>query len=107
MRVYIQRFDAQLVRFMRFLTDGFIKTLVGKVFLGLALVGPLTFIPTVWIAFTAENIDALRTLTWPMMVVVNFAVLAGLCHNGDWRTRLSLVMWIVLTFLVWLATIIR
>ena len=103
----IQKFDDLVVNFVKFMTAGFIHTKAGKLFLGLALVGPLTFIPTVWVAWTAVNIDSLRTLTWPLMVLVNIAVLVGLCYSGDWRLRLSIVLWIALMTLVWLATVFR
>ena len=104
---FIQKIDDYLVRVLKAATHTFIHTRRGKAFLWLALVGPLTFIPTVWQAWTAENIDALRTFTWPMLAVVNCSVLVGLCYNGDWRLRFSLVAWIILTLLVWLAAIIR
>lgn len=103
----IQRFDELLVSFIKALTSRFIDTKLGQLFLSLSMVGPLTFIPTVWEAWFAPNIDALRTLTWPMMVIINFSVLVALCYNGDWRTRLSLVMWTILMFLVWMATVFR
>jgi hypothetical protein len=89
------------------ITGNFIKTKAGQWFLALSLVGPFTFLPTVWAAWTAPNIDALRTFTWPMMVVVNTSVLISVCHNGDWRVRLSLILWIILMALTWIATIVR
>lgn len=104
---YIQRFDELLVGSIKALTERFVHTKLGKLFLGLSMVGPLTFIPTVWAAWFAPNIDILRTSTWPMMVIINLSVLVAVCHNGDWRVRFSLVMWIVLMFLIWLATIVR
>ena len=103
----IQRFDELLVSFIKALTAPFINTRLGQLFLSLSMVGPLTFIPTAWEAWFAPNIDALRTLTWPMMVIINISVLVAVCYNGDWRVRLSLVMWIILMFLVWLATVFR
>ena len=89
------------------LTRGFIETKLGQLFLDLSLLGPVTFVPTVWKAWTTPNIDALRTLTWPTMAVVNIAVFISVCHNGDWRVRLSMVLWIILMLLTWLATIFR
>jgi len=103
----ILRFDAWLVATVTRSTEKFIHTKWGQLFLSLSMVGPLTFIPTVWQAWTAENIDALRTMTWPSMVAINLSVLVAVCYNGDWRVRLSLLMWILLAFLVWLATILR
>jgi hypothetical protein len=67
------------------LTEEFIKTKAGQLFLSLSLIGPVSFLPTVWGAWTAPNIDALRTLTWPMMLVVNTSVFISICHKGDWR----------------------
>jgi hypothetical protein len=103
----IQMFDELLVSFIKTLAGNFINTKPGKIFLSLVLVGPLTFIQTAWEAWFAPNIDALRTLTWPMLVIINLSVLVALCYNGDWRTRLSMVMWIILMLLVWLATVFR
>jgi hypothetical protein len=88
-------------------TKSFIETRFGQGFLSLAIVGPLTFIPTVYGAWTADNIDALRTITWPMMTVVNISVFVGVCHCGDWRMRLSVILWTLISLLVWLATIVR
>ena len=104
---FIRKLDELLISLVKTLTRRFIDTRLGQLFLSLSLVGPLTFIPTVWEAWFAPNIDALRTLTWPMLVVVNISVLVALCYNGDWRVRLSIVMWTVLMFLVWLATVFR
>ena len=104
----IKTLDELFVDFVRAYTTRFIKSKLGQMFLSLTMVGPLTFIPQVWTAFTAENIDSLRTLTWPFMVVVNSSVLIGMCHyGGDWRLRLSMVMWIMVMALIWLATIFR
>ena len=99
----MDRFAARVAK----LTNSFIQTKTGQLFLALSLVGPVTFLPTVWEAWTAPNIDALRTLTWPMMVVVNTSVFISVCHNGDWRVRLSLILWIILMALTWAATIFR
>lgn len=103
----IQKYDSLLVSFIKATTSRFIETRLGKLFLGLPLVGPLTLIPTVWEAWFASNIDALRTLTWPTMMIVNFSVLVALCYNGDWRIRLSMVMWNLVIFPVFLATVFR
>lgn len=88
-------------------TQSFVETWLGKCFLSLIVVGPLTFIPTVYGAWTADNIDALRTVTWPMMTIVNISVFLGVCHCGDWRMRLSVILWTLVSLLVWLATIVR
>ncbi len=88
-------------------TSCFVQTKVGKLFLSIVLVGPLTFIPTVYEAWTAPNIDAFRTLTWPLMILVNSAGWLAVIHNGDWRMRLAMFFWIVSMVAVWLATIVR
>ena len=103
----IRRFDDILVSTVKILTVRFINTKLGQVFLSLSILGPLTFIPMVWEAYFAPDIEALRTLTWPMLVIINVSVLTALCYNGDWRIRLSMVMWIILMFLMWLATVLR
>jgi hypothetical protein len=88
-------------------TRPFVETLPGKIFLSFVLLGPLTFIPTIHQAWTAENIDALRTWTWPLMILINLSALLGLIHNGDWRMRFVMVIWIVTMAAVWLATLVR
>lgn len=88
-------------------TKPFVETILGKFFLSLVLLGPLTFIPTIHQAWTAENIDALRTWTWPLMTFINLSALLGLVHNGDWRMRFVMVMWVIVMAAVWLATLVR
>ncbi len=88
-------------------TKGFVSTRHGKIFLALVMLGPITFLPTVYQAWTAENIDSLRTSTWPLMVVVNCSATLGVIHNGDWRMRLVMVIWIVMMLALWIATIVR
>lgn len=85
----------------------FVQTKIGKAFLGFVLVGPATFIPTVYMAWTAENIDPLRTLTWPLMIVVNISASLAVVHNGDWRMRLIMVIWVLMMTAVFAATIFR
>ncbi len=88
-------------------TERFIETRVGKLFLSLVLIGPFTFIPTVWEAWTAANIDSMRTITWPLMIVVNLASLLNVVHNGDWKMRFVLFLWVIAMSLVFIATLIR
>ena len=88
-------------------TEGFVKSTAGKLFLALVLVGPITFIPTVITAWTAPDIDALRTSTWTLMTVVNVAGLLGVIHNGDWRMRLVMSVWILMMAAVYVATLVR
>jgi len=89
------------------MTFTFVQTRVGKVFLAIVLIGPLTFLPTVYAAWTAPNIDSLRTLTWPLMIVVNISATLGVVHNGDWRMRLVMAIWVVMMVAVYVATIVR
>lgn len=103
----IQKFIDSVAERIARSTAGFVNTKAGRMFLGLLLVGPLTFIPTVWEAWTADNIDAFRTLTWPLMTMVNISFFISVCHNGDWRLRVVSVIWIFMMFSVWLATFVR
>ncbi len=88
-------------------TATFVQTLPGKLFLGISLIGPITFLPTLWEVWTGPNIDAFRTATWPLMVVVNVSVFLSLCHKGDWQVRLSMIVWIIFMLLTWIATLVR
>jgi hypothetical protein len=88
-------------------TKKFVNTKMGNLFLGLSIVGPFTFIPTVWQAWTAADIDSFRTITWPLMALVNFSVFISVCHNGEWRLRLTMFLWVILMFLIWMATLVR
>ncbi len=88
-------------------TTSFVKTWLGKIFLAVVLVGPLTFIPTMYSAWTAPDIDALRTSTWPLMILVNISAYLGVAHRGDWRLRLTMIIWIIVMIVVWSATLIR
>ena len=88
-------------------TDWFVETTVGKLFLGLVLVGPLTFIPTLIEAWTAENIDALRTSTWPTATVVNLSAWLAVLRSGDWRMKFVMGIWTVWMALITLATVVR
>jgi len=88
-------------------TKNFVGTKAGKIFLFLVCLGPLTFIPTIWMAYTAPNIDALRTMTWPLMLIVNTSALLGVVHNGDWRIRLTMAMWMIACAAIWIAVLVR
>ncbi|NKB47750.1 MAG: hypothetical protein GKS02_00145 [Alphaproteobacteria bacterium] len=85
----------------------FVQMWPGKLFLAIVLVGPLTFIPTMYQAWTAPDIDALRTSTWPLMILVNVSAFLGVAHNGDWRLRLVMIIWILVMIVVWSATLVR
>lgn len=88
-------------------TKPFIESKTGKLFQSIVLLGPATFIPTIYTAWTAPNIDSLRTLTWPLMILVNMSACLLVMHNGNWRMRLVSVLWIIVVAVVFLATIIR
>jgi len=85
----------------------FVTSRFGKVFLSIVLLGPLTFIPTVYQAWFATDISALRTLTWPLMILVNTSAFLSVIHNGDWRMRLVSFVWILMMAAVFLATLVR
>lgn len=85
----------------------FIKSKGGQMFLSIVLFGPLTFIPTVWTAWMEPNIDALRTPTWPLMIIVNLAATLSVAHRGDWRMRLVSAIWIAMMLAVFIATVVR
>jgi len=88
-------------------TKPFVESRIGRIFLLLTLAGPMTFAPTIWQAWTAPNIDALRTLTWPLMLLVNTSASLSVIHNGDWRIRLVMILWTIMLTSIWIATIVR
>ncbi len=103
----IQKFVDSIAEKIAEETRPFVESRIGEIFLSLVLVGPITFLPTIYIAWTAPNIDSLRTLTWPLMIVVNMSATLGLVHNGDWRMRLVMFIWIIVFAIVFVATIVR
>jgi len=88
-------------------TTSFVQMRLGKLFLAVILIGPITFIPTMYQAWTAPDIDALRTATWPLMIVVNISAYLGVAHKGDWRLRLTMIIWVLVMIVVWSATLVR
>lgn len=105
MRLIQEKVDAINEKVARFTRD-FVQTKLGQAFLGAVLLGPLTFIPTVWAAWTEPNINPLRTLTWPLMIVINISGGLNVVHKGDWRMRLVTFIWILMMVAVFIATII-
>ena len=85
----------------------FAQTRIGKIFLNLVLLGPVSFLPTLWEAWTAPNIDVLRTLTWPFLFVINLSALYGLLLQGTWQNRLMLGIWTGIMFVMTLAILVR
>src|SRR4051812_13728257 len=88
-------------------TRSFIESWLGKMFLFLYLAGPVAFLPQVWKAWTAPNIDALRTPTWPLFLLINVAGFIMLCHNGNWRMRLSSMIYSTLILSINIALLVR
>ena len=70
--------------------------------------GPFFFLPTVYEAWNADDIEAFRTSTWPLMLIVHFAAFLLFCHRGsDWCAVLCTIMWFIMTSAIVLATIFR
>ncbi|MBY0473396.1 hypothetical protein K2Q00_03940 [Patescibacteria group bacterium] len=89
-------------------TGSYLETKTGKLILSsLIFLGPIMFLPTIYLAWTAENIEVLRTPTWLTNTVVNFAFWLSLARKGDWQTRLSMIIWVILMAAITLATWIR
>lgn len=88
-------------------TKPFMDSKFGRCFQLIVLLGPLTFIPTMIKAWTADNIDPLRTATWPLMIIVNISALLLVIREGDWKMRLVSVIWILVMMVVFIATIVR
>ncbi len=98
--------DAICARIALF-TEGFVNSTIGNLLLAIVLFGPVAFLPQVWRAWTAPDIDALRTPTWSLLLFVNVASFLCVVHNGDWRTRLAGFLWVIETFAICLAIHVR
>ncbi len=88
-------------------TKPFIETTGGKIFLSLMFLWPLTFLPMIYLAWTANDIEALRSPTWPLMIIINTSSLLGVIHHGDWRTRLVMILWVLAMVAISAAIIVR
>ena len=88
-------------------TQPFMSSKVGRIFQLIVLLGPFTFIPTIYGAWFDTNIDALRTLTWPFMTAVNTSAFLIIAHTGNWKMRVASFLWVPPMALIWLATIFR
>jgi hypothetical protein len=98
----------QFAKFVARLTEPLTQSRVGQLLISLIIfIGPISFLPTVWEAWTNPNISGFRTLTWPVMVIVNVVVFISLCHNGENKLRWNMVVWVALMGAVWLATLVR
>lgn len=70
--------------------------------------GPFFFLPTVYEAWFAVDIEAFRTFTWPLMLVVHSAAFFLFCHRGsDWCAVLCTILWFLMTSAIVLAIIVR
>lgn len=88
-------------------TEELTKSTFGKMLNISVLFGPLTFLPTLHNAWFAPNIDAFRTPTWGLMLIINIATWLSVSKNGEWHLRLVMIIWIIIMFLFLLATIMR
>ena len=89
-------------------TRPIINSKVGQTLLTLLIfIGPLTFLPTLWQAWTNPNIDVFRTLTWPAMAAIDLAMFVSLCHKGENNMRVVMLVWTLMMAGVWLATLVR
>ena len=80
---------------VRVKTSGFVKTRAGQRFLSLPLLGPIVFLPIQVSAWKSGEIGAYELFSWIVMIVINLSTLVSLCHNGEWRTRLSMIGWVL------------
>ncbi len=68
---------------------------------------PAMFLPTIWEAYTAPNIDALKTVTWPAAVTTNLFAFIALAHKGSNVLRWQMLVWIVEMVAMCIAIVIR
>ncbi len=88
-------------------TDGLTSSVFGRALNATVLFGPLTFLPTLYNVWFAPNIDAFRTPTWGLMLIINIATWLSVAKNGEWQLRLVMIIWVIIMFLFLLATIVR
>ena len=104
----IIRFEEIFAAKVARLTSDFANSRKGEKFFFLVmLIGPLTFLPTVYQALFGENIEALRTATWPLMIVINGVSYVSLANKGHWSLRVVILIWVVMMLIITTAIIIR
>ena len=86
-------------------TKSFMSGTGGKIVNIIIILSPLTFLPTLYAAFTADNIDAMRNLTWPLFILTNLCACMSLAQQGNWVMRLVQSSW-VLIFIIMTAVIV-
>lgn len=97
-------------RFVVARTSVFVSKKRGLVILrSLILLGPIFYLPTLWEVWTATNIDAFRTVTWPFLLSGQVSSFVLLSHEpeSDWGVKLCILAWIIMTILVMMAVFCR
>ncbi len=89
------------------LTANFIKTKRGQRFLSLPILGPIIFFPVQLRVWSDGGVSGYELFSWAMMILINFSTFVSLCHYGEWRTRLSMIGWILTMVSITLAACIR
>jgi hypothetical protein len=77
-------------------TQSFRSSLLGQLFMGVTILGPLTFLPTLWQVHMAADVEALKTVTWPLMCLLNISGALSMAEKGDWRMRFVVLIWIAM-----------
>lgn len=89
-------------------TGSYLETKIGGLLLSIVIfAGPIVFLPTLYNAWTAPNIDAFRTATWPVTTLVNFVFWISLAREGRWQPRLAMILWVILLAATTIATWVR
>lgn len=81
--------------------------LYAKVEYVLIFLSPAMFIPTIWEAYFAPDIAALKTVTWPAAVVTNVFAFISLAHKGSNVLRWQMLVWILEMLAMCVAIVIR
>ena len=82
-------------RFVVARTSVFVSKKRGLVILrSLILLGPIFYLPTLWEVWTATNIDAFRTVTWPFLLSGQVSLLFCLVMSRKVIGELNCVFWL-------------
>jgi len=73
----------------------------------LIFLAPAMFLPTIWEAYSAPNIEALKTVTWPAAVITNVFAFISLSHKGSNVLRWQMLAWILEMAAMCIAIVIR